>query len=130
MVSAIDCHMRGNGQSKKGKCSGYDFSICDFRIFITNIYVTSTYAIWSHILKKSLQENFISCVMYRIPEYATNPSYNYYCFCVCVCVRACVRACVCLYSFIIKPSSVCNNVCDILEGTDQQSYEYYSRCFC
>ena len=34
---------------------------------------------------------------------------------------ACVCVCVCVYSFTVKASSVCKNVCDILEGTDQQS---------
>ena len=44
--------------------------------------------------------------------------------CVCVCVCVCVFVCVvrvCLYSFTVKVSSVCDDVWDILEGTDQQS---------
>ena len=40
------------------------------------------------------------------------------CVCVCVCVRACVRARV--YSSTVKVSSICNNILDILQGTDQQ----------
>ena len=42
------------------------------------------------------------------------------CVCVCVCARACVR--VCLYLSTLKAPSVWNDVLDILEGTDQQSY--------
>ena len=43
--------------------------------------------------------------------------------CVCVCVCVCVYLCVfvCVYSFIVKTSSVYNDVLDILEGTDQRS---------
>ena len=47
--------------------------------------------------------------------------------CVYVCVSACVHACarvcvcVCLYSFTVKASSVCNDILDIIEGTDQRS---------
>ena len=54
------------------------------------------------------------------------------CVCVCVCVfvcvyvcvcaraRVCVCVCVCLYSFTVKASSVCNDIRDILEGTEQR----------
>ena len=31
------------------------------------------------------------------------------------------KVCVCLYSFTVKASSVCNDVWDILDGTDQRS---------
>ena len=34
--------------------------------------------------------------------------------CVCVCV------CVCVYPSTVKVSSICNNILDILQGTDQQ----------
>ena len=37
------------------------------------------------------------------------------CVCVCVCV------CVCSYPSTVKASSVCNDVLDIMEGTDQCS---------
>ena len=42
--------------------------------------------------------------------------------CICACV------CVCLYSFTVKVSSVCDDVWDIPEYTDQRScvLEYYS----
>ena len=45
------------------------------------------------------------------------------------CVCACVCVCVCLYSFTIKASSVCDDVSDIPEYTDQRScvVKYYSR---
>ena len=41
--------------------------------------------------------------------------------CVRACVHACARVCVCLYSFTVKASSVCNDILDIIEGTDQRS---------
>ena len=54
--------------------------------------------------------------------------FNETCFLVCVCVGGgggggCVCVCVCvyLYSFTVIASSVCNDVSDILEGTDQRS---------
>ena len=58
--------------------------------------------------------------------------FNETCFLVCVCVGGgggrggrgggvCVCVCGCLYSFTVKASSVCNDVSDILEGTDQRS---------
>ena len=47
------------------------------------------------------------------------------CVCMCACVHACMPArvwvCVCLYSFTVKASSVCNDILDIIEGTDQRS---------
>ena len=45
------------------------------------------------------------------------------CVCVCVCVRArvCVYVSVRLYPFTVEGSSVCNDVIDKLECTDQQS---------
>ena len=54
--------------------------------------------------------------------------------CVCVCARVCVCVCVCvclfLYASTVK-ASVCNDVLDILESTDQQSaifyWEHYTR---
>ena len=48
------------------------------------------------------------------------------CVCLCVCVCVCVhahmhaRVCVCLYPSTVKVSSICNNILDILQGTDQQ----------
>ena len=48
--------------------------------------------------------------------------------CVCLCVRVCVCVCVCvclfLYASTVK-ASVCNDVLDILESTDQQSAIFY-----
>ena len=46
--------------------------------------------------------------------------YVYVCVCVCFCVYVCVF--VCLYYFAVKASSVCNDVWDIPEGTDQRTY--------
>ena len=43
--------------------------------------------------------------------------------CVCLCVRVRVCVCVCLYASTVK--AVCNDVLDILEGTDQQSAIFY-----
>ena len=43
------------------------------------------------------------------------------CVCLCACVCVCLCMCVCLYSFTVKAVSVCNDVWDILEGTDQRS---------
>ena len=40
------------------------------------------------------------------------------CVCVCVCTRTHARTCV--YSSTVKVSSICNNILDILQGTDQQ----------
>ena len=45
------------------------------------------------------------------------------CLCVCACVCVCVYVCVCLYASTVK--AVCNDVLDILEGTDQQSAIFY-----
>ena len=48
--------------------------------------------------------------------------YMYVSVCVSVCMCVCVCVFVCLYYFTVKASSVCNDVWDIHEGTDQRTY--------
>ena len=48
--------------------------------------------------------------------------YMYVSVCVSVCMCVCVCVFVCLYYFTVKASSVCNDVWDIPEGTDQRTY--------
>ena len=48
--------------------------------------------------------------------------YMYVSVCVSVCMCVCVCVFVCLCYFTVKASSVCNDVWDIPEGTDQRTY--------